>query len=759
MSQPCLHLDFETKSNVDIRKAGAFRYAEDPSTDILCAALALGDEEPVIWVNPLHAGQENEWGDRVYHTQPRALELMRLMAHPDTIVHAHNAQFEAAITHYQGARHGFKIHSLANWRCSAAMCRRANIQASLEKAALTLGISQQKDKKGSSLIQKFSVPSKKTGLFGDPVVHAREFNQFIEYCKQDVRVEQEIEKVLHQAFRLSGPVLETFLLDLRINMRGLTVNVDALRHADKIIDAKNEELVAQFQEITGFMPSQNKVLLPWLQERGYRGANLQAITLDEELEDEDFDPDTDVGRALSLKRLLGNTSLAKVKAMLRCVCSDGRVRGSLQYYGAQTTGRWAGRLIQPQNFKRPDQALVKNMPLKELGFKNEGKAINWLTSSAYADICAGEPTENIEINYGPVLSVISSSIRHFIHPHSGMFFDLDFSNIEARIVCWLAGQEDALEKFRSKIDQYKELASVIFNKPIEQINDFPERFVGKQARLGCGFQMGPPKFRFTCKKYGYDLPYYVLDRHTGEKLLETINLDECKVLIRKLGKKNAKLSGLEYVAVKAFRETTKEVVKYWSISEAAAVSAIESPGMKFNAGKTEYLCAHTSGANYLFIKLPSGRRLSYRDPQIELVPMKKSLVDDCGDPLTREQLGDGLERDKEGKVRMRKRITYFGEIEGKGAFSRVDIYAGKFVENVTQAVAADIMAHGSVQAEKEGFEIATLIHDQCLAYTGTDMAENEKRLLVLNRCMTTMPAWADGLPIEVESKITPYYVK
>lgn len=650
-----LHLDYETRSSADISEVGAFRYAADPSTEIFCAAIALNDDAPLIWVNP-----KFEFDDGLYKVQsdPGVYDLLDMLNYRDNLVYAHNAQFEFAITGHNG--HGINVQH-SQWRCTAAMCRRAAIPASLDKAAQTLGLAQQKDARGKTLIRKFSIP-KKDGTFTQPQDDPAAFLEFLAYCKQDVRVERDIHKKLH-AFELKGSVLETFQLDMTINARGLTVNVPALQYAQELITMTEDRLTAEFQELTGLNPGQRDKFIEWLRERGFTGANLQAATLDEEIEDADFDATSDVGRALVLKKSLSYASIKKVKSMLACAdLNDGRVRGTLQYHGA-STGRWSGRLIQPQNFKRPT---IKH------------------TDAAYADICAGEPLDYIELMNGPVLEVLSSCIRHFIQDPAGMLFDVDYSAIEARIVCWLAGQEDAVAEYRQNIDRYKRMASVIYNVPADKVDDFPQRFVGKQATLGCGYGMGPPKFRATCAKYGYDLPV-----------------------------------GLEDIAVKAFRNTHKQVVNYWYSCEKQIKRAIANPGTKYPCGKVDFFCLETAGSRYLFARLPSGRHIAYRDPQVH---------DD--------------------------RISYYGQVEGKVMWGRVDLYGGKAVENLVQAIAADIMSHGALTAEQAGFKIATLVHDQCLAYHG-----DKARLDELCHCLTSLPAWAAGMPVAVEGKVVPYYKK
>jgi len=720
MAKHPIHIDYETRSQADIGDVGAYRYAEDESTEIMCAALAVGDERPAMWINPRF---EVDDGLFTIKTEPRAWEIMSLMQEPDRMIYAHNAQFELAITHFKGAKHGFFIRP-EQLRCTAAMCRRGAIPARLKDAtaALFRDESQQKDKDGSRLIQKFSIP--RDGLFRDPRQHCADWLKFVEYCRQDVVVEQLLTHELN-AFGMTGAVLDTFLFDMQINHYGLEVNIEALHNAQKIIEHVEAELTEQFVELTGFNPTQREVLLQWLKDRGYKGEDMTAGTVETELARME---EGDAKTALSLRQKLSFASIKKVRSMIACACEDGRVRGTLQYYGA-ATGRWSGRLIQPQNFKRPT---IKH------------------TDAAYKAICEGISAADMELFYGPPLEVIGSCIRHFIQPKQGVLLDVDFAAIEARLVCWLAGQQDALDEFAAGIDRYKIMASKIYGVPVDEVNAHPQRFVGKQCVLGCGYSMGGSKFRGTCASYNYELPWVadVVNKETGETVLTDVELIEAEQYVAE--RKSAGLSHFDVLpfenkCVKAYRDSHKEVVSFWYEIERACKTAITTPGAKVPVRKVTVFCANTAGSKYLFIVLPSGRRLAYRDPQIV-------EVYDAGEEEIVTEDGAVVQRKK------RKQITFWGQLEGKTMWGRVKTYGGKLVENITQAVAADLMSNGAINAQRTGIQIATMIHDQCLAYC-RDADEAPKMLALLEKCLTTLPKWAEGFPVAVDGKITPYYRK
>jgi DNA polymerase len=668
----------------DIKRTGAFRYAEDPSTEILCAAVAKDDGEPLLWVNPRFTFDDMS----VCESSPGAMDLINEMNNSDAPVYAHNAYFEQAITNHCSNNRWFQI-DISRWRCTAAMSRRAAIPPSLEKAAETLGLLQQKDSKGKALIRKFSIPQKATGEFIHPIYRQDDFIAFCEYCVQDVRVEQGIHKALKH-FELTGDTLAAFQADMAINSRGLPVNLPALRHAQSLIEANEARMTEEFRQLTGFNPTQRDVLLKWLKDHGFEGDNLRADTLDEQLESVEFDPTSEVGRVLQIKKSLSFASIKKVEAMIKCACADGRVRGTLQFYGAGT-GRAAGRLIQPQNFKRPT---IAN------------------TDASYADICSGQSEEHIELFHGPLLEVIGSSIRHFIHDPEGPMFDVDFSAIEARISAWLANEEWKLEVFRTHGKIYEATVCRMTGMPLQEMLDYykqngkhhPDRFKGKVSELALTYQGGK------------------------NALIAMGAVD--------MGLKEEELEGI----VEQWREANANIVKLWHACDRAAKSAVANVGSRHSVDKLEFFCAVTAGAKYLFMRLPSGRRLAYRDPKIE-------------ETISRDKKGK-IETWDSGKIKTRQSLTYWGQIPGKVMWGRCAIYGGMWVENASQAIAADLLNNGTVNAEKRGIQVATLVHDQCLAYKRKD-----QKIEDLCKCLTTLPAWADGLPIAVDGQVQPYYTK
>lgn len=700
---PKLHLDFETFSEAELNDVGAYRYANDPSTEILCVGMALDDKEPVCL--------DKIWMEGTGDYYPGVEECLDALSDPLVLIYAHNAQFEIAVSAALLEKTlGIPAPHHSRYRCTAAMARRAALPHALGKLSLALNLEFKKDNRGVALIRKFSVLQKKGKLAGKRILPRDDvsaFQEFIEYNKQDVRAEREIHHRLSQGFELTGNALASFQLDIAINSRGLPVNLDGLRKAKALVDQETQNLAEEFFLLTGFQHTQNVVFLPWLKERGYSGANLQAATIAGELEiEDDEDPLGEITyepgmtleavEALRIKKQVSYASVKKIPAMLDCAGPhDNRIRGALIWHGP-TTGRWSSVLVQVQNLKRPTIDC---------------------TEEAYARICEGMDLEGIRLLFGPPIEVVSSCIRHFIHDtdtcefcggyefdanedhgmpcpacdgishYTNKMLDADFSAIEARIVCWVAGQEDALEDYRNKVDRYVKMARVIYGIPVASIGlKSRERFVGKQCVLGCGFGMGPPKFRGTCENLGYhDLPH-----------------------------------GLEHKSVKVFRDTHKHVVSLWYEVERVCKMAINRKGYCFKVrDKLEIFSVATAGMDFLFIRLPSGRKLAYPQPQLD---------------------GD--------------RITFFGQMSKSKQWGRIDTYGGKLVENIVQGIAADLMANGAINAESAGFEIATLIHDEALSYYQPGQTVEK-----FVECLTALPAWADGLPVEAEGELVSFYKK
>lgn len=713
-----IHLDYETRSRADLMDVGAYRYANDPSTEIMCLAISVGDKEPQIWV-PRHARitLDEDYLDVEDNVLP-------LLSDPRNLIFAHNAQFELAISDALFKKTtGLNPPAHHQWRCTAAMGRRAALPASLKNLAEFLQLKNQKDSKGMDLIRKFSIPQKTgtfTGTFITPKDDPESFKDFCDYCLQDVRVEQEIHKKI--GFFSSDSAEQVFALDMAINSRGFPVNLEALRKADDLVDTETERLGKIFTDLTGLKHTQRERFMGWLKERGFKPDNLQSATLDEVLADEAFEEDTELGKALKIKKLITFASLAKIKSMLACAGPhDNRVRGTLTYHGAGT-GRWSASLVQPQNFKRP-AAFMES-----------------LSEQAYKDICDGCSSEWLELVYGPPLEVISSCIRHFIQNDSPML-DVDYSSIEARIIAWQAGEQWRLDVFTTHGRIYEASASTMFGVPLSEFDAYraehkkhhPLRQKGKVAELALAYRGG----------VGAMVKMGAIKQGLTEKELPEI--------------------------VKAWREASPKIVGLWKQCETAAKNAIKFPSREFTFGvDCSFYTKKISGERFLFMSLPSKRLIAYPRPDI-----KQQLV---WQEVKKIKTPEGIKIEKgdwkkilmpsEAQVqkvmaiypeaRIADVITFYGKIPNSAHWGTISTHGGVFVENCIQGIAADFMAHGAINAESKGYEIVALIHDEALAHF---YPEKGQSLEEFTKLLVDLPEWAEGMPLAADGDIVKFYKK
>lgn len=607
------HFDFESASEIDITKLGAYRYASDITTRILMFAICRGLGQVYIWRFDQPDSEESM----------EALRLLQEAIDSKALIFAFNAQFELAITRYRGRKDlGLDaLPEIDNWRCVKAMAQKAALPANLKGAAEMLRVTE-KSEHGRALIDVFSVLTKEITLqapadvkiydksekgrkapnrksfspiFGwnEGSVHHDEvlwdwfvsvngnlmtvraaWELFIEYCRQDVVCEREVHAKLHK-FELIGASLESYQFNLRMNDRGVPVNISALENALKLINQYKKRANVRFQNMTGLTPTQNAKFKVWLQARGYFKDNLKADTVDEFLDDFS-DLLTPVAHdALSLYKLLNFAALAKVPAMLNSACPDGYVRGTLLWHGART-GRATGKLVQVQNIKK---AKVE-------------------TELCYRMICEGCSLEDIEEFWLSPLEMIASCARHFINLPGTRFYDADFVGVEARLAPWIVSDEDKLSSILRGEDQYRVVAGAIYNIPWQEIRKpSKERDVGKRAELACQFGTGGNGLKFALKEL--------------EKLV--IPLKEAKHI------------------VDVYRTKYHKTTEGWNAIETAAKLAItENKTSKLFEGRVRIGKVTTAGISYLVMQLPSGRRLYYPRAEVNKV-FKKYTAEEMAD--------------------------------------------------------------------------------------------------------------------------------
>ena len=763
------HLDYETYSPQPLgnqKSVGAFRYASDPEAEILIMAIARNDEAPLLW--------------SVLDPDPDAWELLREAVESGSIIYAHNAQFEHAVSTYL-FEETFNLQppKPEQWRCTAAMCRIAAIPSSLEAAGEFLEIDVLKDKEGKRLIDLFSKPRKATKK--DPRTRImpsdepEDFQRFVDYCARDVLAEQQVYHKLIKDFELKDWALESFQADLRMNSRGIPVNRPALEHALSLMEEFLKRMVPLFRSQTsvvdatqwlpitgqrkapkevpldtGFNPTQREMMMVWLKERGFTGSDLKAETVEDWVENPRALTEQ-AKTALHTYSMVASAAVKKIPAMLNMACEDGYVRGALMVFGAERTHRWTGKGMQPQNFARPR---IK------------------FTALAYDMICNGASLDEIESIFGNFFDVLVSVIRHFIQPHEGDCLQADYSAIEARVAPWLVNEQATLDLFEAGEPIYEIMAQRIFGGELETITG-DQRFVGKQAVLGCSYNMGRPKFRGTCESYNFTPPQEMVDeykpRHAGivalafskfkaakERALARKGLgidrmlDDSRLMELMLREKGWDKVGIEVGnayhnlteekyshcayddladrAVTAWRENNPIIVASWRALDDAAKKAILEPGTVQRVGKLAFCYKKVAGFDALLLKLPSGHKLVY--PQAKVVKNTSR--------------GWGTE------------ITFFGIIPNSGGqWGTCRTYGGKLLENATQATAGDVMRHGMKCAENAGYPAFMLVHDEILTLISNPDQTHEE----LCDLLCQLAGWMKGLPLAAEGGQLPFYKK
>nr|WP_317379575.1 DNA polymerase [uncultured Faecalimonas sp.] len=461
-----LSIDIETKSSVDIGKAGMYKYAQSPDFEVLLLAYRM-DDEPVQIVDLTAGEQIPEW-------------VLDELVDPNTLKHAYNAAFEW----YCLNRAGYET-PLEQWRCTMMHGLYCGYTAGLDATGRAIGLPQDKQKltTGKALIRYFCVPCKPTKTNGNRTwnlpKHAPEkWVLFKEYCKQDVVTEHEIWKRLEQ---YPVPEAEELLwqMDIRMNAFGVRVDEDLIEGALSIDEICNEKLTREAVDITGLTnPNSTSQLKTWLErelsdrlETEVELPGLAKEDVTELLARKDISEE--VRRVLEIRQQLGKTSVKKYVAMKTAEGDDGRIRGLTQFYGGNRTGRWAGRLVQ-----------VQNLPRNYLKTLDEARKL--VKAKNY---------EGVWLIYGNVPDTLSQLIRTAFIPSEGQKFVVaDFSAIEARVIAWLAGEQWVNEVFATHGKIYEATASQMFHVPIEKIvkgnPEYSLRQKGKVATLALGYQGG-----------------------------------------------------------------------------------------------------------------------------------------------------------------------------------------------------------------------------------------------------------------------------
>ncbi|WKY46212.1 DNA polymerase [Eubacteriaceae bacterium ES2] len=656
-----INLDLETFSDVDLQKCGLYKYAQSPNFEILLFGYAVdGGEVQVI---------DLACGEKV----PK--DILEALTDDTVTKWSFNSAFERICLSVWLQRNYpayFQSYSINEdtvgdyldptaWKCSMIWSAYMGLPLSLAGVGAVLGLEEQKLKEGKDLIRYFCVPCKPTKVNGGrtrnlPEHDAEKWNLFKFYNKRDVEVEISIQEKLKK-YPVQDFVWEEYHLDQEINDRGIALDMAVVKNAIDF-DAKSKSVISEKMQALTNLDNPNSVMQTkkWLADNGLEMDSLgkkevaQAVkTAPKELAD-----------VLHLRQQLAKSSVKKYQAMQNAVCADSRARGMFQFYGANRSGRWAGRMIQLQNLPQ------NHMPDLE-------QARGLVKSGNY---------DAIELLYDDIPDTLSQLIRTAFVPRDGMkFIVADFSAIEARVLSWLAGERWRMDVFEKNGDIYCETASKMFHcKVIKHGENSELRQKGKQCELSCGYggSVG------ALKAMG--------------ALESGMQEDELKPL------------------VDAWRLANPNIVRFWWAVDRAAKECIKQKTTTETHG---IYFSYQSG--FLFIVLPSGRKLAYVKPRI-------------------------------GENRFGgESVTYEGVGRAK-KWERIESYGPKFVENIVQAISRDILAH-SVKTLSHCF-ICGHVHDEVIIECSMEVS-----LDAICEQMGRTPPWIEGLLLRADGYECSFYKK
>ena len=639
-----ISIDLETYSSVDLCKSGVYKYAESEDFEILLFAYSLDGGK--VQVIDLASGE----------IIPE--EILSALSDESIEKWAFNANFErVCLSRFLGERLKPK-----SWYCTMIWSAYLGLPLSLEKVGEVLKLDKQKMNEGKALIRYFSIPCKPTKTNGMrtrnlPHHDLEKWSTFKKYNQRDVETEMAIKKKL-SAFPIPQSEWENYWIDQNINDRGILIDEVLVNSAIKFDEILRKENMDRAIELTGLEnPNSPLQLKEWLNNKGLQIDSLAK----KEIESAIKNAKGDIKEVLKLRQELSKSSVRKYDAMKNVMGKDNRVRGLIQFYGANRTGRYSGRLIQVQNLRRNN---LKDLYLARSLVKNRDY-------------------ETLEILYESPSDILSQLIRTaFISKEDTRFIISDFSAIEARVLAWLAGEQWVLDAFENGEDIYCKTASKMFKVPVEKHGANGHlRQKGKIATLACGYQgaLGALKAMGS------------IEMGLSEDELQSI--------------------------VDSWREANPNIVSLWWNIDSVVKRVVKT---RTKEKYKNLVISYEKGI--LFIQLPSKRRLAY--------PKTKIGMNRFG--------GES--------------IVYEGIVVGN-KWDKIESYGGKFVENIVQAIARDILAEAMIRLEKKGFNIVMHIHDEVVIESDSSSIEE------VNQIMSVVPKWADGLILDADGFESEFYKK
>ena len=591
-------------------------------------------------------------------------EIIQVIKSDTVVKTAYNAQFErVCLSRYLKLPEGEYLNP-QSWYCTAVQAAELALPLSLADVGSVLGLERQKMTEGKELIKYFCVPCKPTKSNGNRTRNrpCHDINKWETFKKYCMR-DVDVERQIADKLKMypiSDEEHRLYVLDQIINDRGVLVDCELAKQAVKLNSIQTTVAVEQAYMITGLENPNSVTQLK--QWLKENGVEIESLSKKavKSLADE---TDGDVSEMLKLRLLMAKTSVKKYEAVIRSVCSDNRVHGMMRFCGANRTGRWSGNILQPQNLPQnhlPDLTLAR-------------------------DIVKDGDFEMLDMMFGNVPNVLSELIRTVLIPKPNhRFIVADFSAIEARVLAWIAGEQWRIDTFKNGGDIYCASASKMFKVPVEKNGVNGElRQKGKISELACGY---------------------------GGSVGALKNMGAVE-----MGVQENELQGL----INDWRNANPHIVRFWYEVGNAAMKAIKE---KTTVPLGKLVFAYERGI--LFIRLPSGRRLSYIKPRIG----------------TNRFGGDS--------------ITYMG-INSAKKWDRLETFGGKLTENIVQGTARDLLANALINAANAGYDTVFHVHDEIICEVPNGYGSVDE----LCRLMCIKPEWADGLPLNADGFECEYYKK
>lgn len=689
-----LFCDLETYSNTPI-KSGAYKYAEDDFAHILLWGYAIDDQPAKVW----EVQRENQ---SPFGGMPEDLHRawQEVRNGQRTVVWHNGINFDLTFID-----HAAKIYSLpkgiANVRDTMVMAYQHGLPGALGDLSKVykLGEDKAKDRDGARLIRLFCVPRPEGRVFNWDT-HPEDWARFVNYCRLDVEAEREIYKKLPK-INCSARELEYQRVDYEINKRGMLIDVELARKAVKLSETAAEVSKQRTAVLTdGALDSTTRTAATMAYLKDTYGIGLDNLTKGEVERLIEADIPEPAKELLRIRLSSAKASVKKFQALLDSTCKDGRLRGCLQFRGAARTGRFAGRIFQPQNLPRPSMS------------DEEIEAAIDAVKGGYADLL-----------YSDINQVLPNLLRgEIIAPEGKKLVVADYSNIEGRVLAWEAGETWKLDAFRdfdrgTGHDLYKLTYSKAFAVPVDTVTK-AQRQMGKVLELAMGYGGGAGAFVTFARGYGIDL------EQMAKQVLPVVPADVAEEAARAYewaAKTPARLCGLTrdvWVACdsvkRLWRRANRQIVSFWDQVDKACVMALtEGLSISLRMPASECKLRFGMNAGWLMITLPSGRTLCY--PQARIGTEEEACT-----------------------------FTYMGVGQVSHKWERIRTYSGKVVENLTQAIACDILCEALLRLDGSGFDAVLTIHDEIITEAPNTPEFSAQRL---EEIMSSHCPWAKDLPL------------